>query len=307
MDADGSWPSVGIVIPTHRRRMMLYAAVQSTRNQDYPGRFETLVVFDGSTPDQEMQDELTRLGARWIINHRQRGLPAARNAGTVELDHDLIAFCDDDDNWYPAKLRKQVTAWRADPDAEMMATAITVLDPRGIPHLRLVGSSRVEHEMLLRSRMAPLHSSTFLFRRASLLDMGMFDESAPKGHNEDWDILLRASLRGPVGVVDEPLVAAPWGSSSHFVHDYQGKIDSFDWILAKHPDLSADRKSRSRVLGQKAYWQACAGDSVARATAIEALQSDPLQPRAYLAILASTPLLSGPWLLSTLQRSGRGL
>ena len=301
------WPSVGIVIPTHTRRTMLYAAIRSTRNQDYPGTFDTLVVFDGSTPDQAMQDELARLGARWIRNERTRGLPGARNSGIMAFDTDLIAFCDDDDNWYPAKLRKQVVAWDADPEAVMMTAGINVLDPRGVPHLRLAGTQRVDHATLMRDRMGYLHSSTFLFNRSMLLQVGMFDESAPKGHNEDWDMLLRASRYGHVGVVDEPLAAAPWGSTSYFTYDYSSKIESFDWILANHPDLAEDEQARALILGRKSFWQACSGDREARATALECLRVTPAQPKAWLAILASTPFFSGTWFLSILERVGRGV
>jgi glycosyltransferase involved in cell wall biosynthesis len=286
---------------------MLYAAIQSVRHQDYEGPMSIVVVFDAATPDEAMQQELRSLGVRWVSNSRTRGLPGARNTGVLELDCDLIAFCDDDDTWYPAKLRRQVLAWERDPAAVMMASAITVIDPHGVPHVRLAGADRVHHVQLLRSRMGMIHSSTFLFSRRMLVDMGLFDESAPRGHNEDWDILLRASRLGPIGVVDEPLVSAPWGATSYFTYDFASKVDSFDWIMDNHPDLAADRAARGHILARKAYWQACAGDPAARQTARESLRAGAAQPKAYLALLASTPLLSGTWFLSVLNRVGKGV
>ncbi len=302
------WPSVGVVVPTHNRVAMLYAAIRSVRQQDYEGHVEVIVVFDDAHPDKVMAREIERLGCRWTLNKRTKGLPGARNTGVLTLDTELVASCDDDDTWYPAKLRKQVTAWRSDPDAFLMASGITVLDPTGAPHLRLLGRNVVVHEELLRNRTAPVHSSALLFRRETLIEIGMFDESAPHGHNEDWDILLRGTRHGHVGIVDEPLVAAPWGRTSYFTYDYSGKIESFDWILEQHPDLYDDAIARARVLGQKAYWMACDGDySRARASAMESIRVRPTQPRGYLALVATTPLMSATWLLSIIHKLGRGI
>ncbi len=45
-----------------------------------------------------------------IANTREPGLAGARNSGILALDTDLVAFCDDDDQWLPGKLAAQVKA-----------------------------------------------------------------------------------------------------------------------------------------------------------------------------------------------------
>ncbi len=302
------WPKISVVIPTYDRRDLLFRAVASAAGQDYPGDVDILVVFDGIEPDDDKREFIQRHGASWTLNQRSKGLPGARNTGIVQsADAQLIAFCDDDDAWHANKLTRQVRAWRVDPDAAMITCAIEVVDVDGGVHPRTIGRSRVMHEELLRSRLAVLHSSTFLARREDLLALGMVDESAPRGHNEDWDLLLRMSRNGHVGHVDVPLVTAPWGRASYFIHDYRSKIESFDWILRQHPDLAADRVAKSRVLGQKAFWLACAEDSAAKSVALESIRLRPSQPRGYLALMVVGHLVKGEWVLQRLNRAGRGL
>src|SRR4029078_8727362 len=102
-----------------------------------------------------------------LANRRTPGLAGARNTGILALDTEYVAFCDDDDQWTPDKLRRQVAALLAEPDAEMATCAMEVeYDGRTIA--RLAGCSRVTVGELARSRMAMLHSSSFLIRREAL-------------------------------------------------------------------------------------------------------------------------------------------
>ena len=92
-------------------------------------------------------------------NSRTPGLAGARNTGVLELSTDLVAFCDDDDEWLPGKLRSQVEALAARPEAEFASCGI-IVDFAGHSSPRLVGRDEVTHQDLLRSRMAMVHSST---------------------------------------------------------------------------------------------------------------------------------------------------
>ena len=72
-----AWPSVGVVIPTRNRPDQLRQAIASVLAQDYPGRLQVVVVFDGTPADQTLAD-----GDRVIVisNDRTSGL-----AGRAEL------------------------------------------------------------------------------------------------------------------------------------------------------------------------------------------------------------------------------
>jgi len=165
-----------------------------------------VVVFDGEEPDESLCREAAGRRIRVTTNTRTPGLAGARNSGIETLSTELVAFCDDDDLWSFGKLSTQVRRLRAEPDTEMLTCGIVVsFDGRQSP--RLAGRDLIEYHQLLPSRLAMLHSSTFLLRRAALLDgIRLLDESIPGSQNEDWDLLLRAARRQPIRHVDEPLV-----------------------------------------------------------------------------------------------------
>jgi len=147
-----NWPSVGVVIPTRNRPELVRKAIAGVREQRYPGEVKVVVVFDQTEPDYLLAaTEGTQVLV--LTNWRTSGLAGARNTGLLALDTEYVAFCDDDDQWRPDKLRRQVAALLAEPDSEFATCAIEVeYEGRYIP--RLAGRSRVTVDELARSRMA---------------------------------------------------------------------------------------------------------------------------------------------------------
>jgi glycosyltransferase involved in cell wall biosynthesis len=109
-------PAVSVIVPTVGRPELLRAAVESIRAQRYDGVIEIVVVSDAETvslPDPG--DPRRRL--RVLTNSRRRGAAGARNTGLLAATGELVALCDDDDEWLPDKLATQVAALQAAPDA----------------------------------------------------------------------------------------------------------------------------------------------------------------------------------------------
>ena len=128
--------------------------------------------------------------------------------------------------------------------------------------IRLARSNRITLPMLIRSRMAMVHSSGLLFRRDALVDgIGLVEERLPRSQNEDWDLLLRAAQRRPIVHVDEPLINVRWESSSHYRRDWTSRVDSSVWMLEHHAQLKGDRRGSARVMGQIAFGHAQFKDS----------------------------------------------
>lgn len=304
------WPAVGVVVPTRDRPELLRRTLASIVGQDYPGEISVLVVHDQAEPDPSVKTEQDEPRRRVAVttNARTPGLAGARNTGILALDTALVAFCDDDDVWLPTKLTAQVSTLRDDPRVEFCATAIEI-EFRDTRSVRLAGADRVTHEQLLRSRMAMLHSSTFLARRGALLDgIGLVDERTPGSMCEDWDILLRASRRHPVAVVDEPLVRVLWGRTSFFAQRWETKIAAHEWMLEHHPDIGRSDVGAARVYGQLAFSHAALGQR--RDTwrwARRAIGRRWREPRAYLALAVAARLVSADRVLATLHRRGRGI
>jgi glycosyltransferase involved in cell wall biosynthesis len=301
-------PAVGVVIPTRDRPELVRRAVAAALEQDYPGRIEVVVVFDGTEPDHDLRHSDDRRSVRVIRNTRTEGLCGSRNTGVLALDTDLVAFCDDDDRWLPGKLTAQMAALDADPEAEAASTAMAV-EYGDRTAVRLAGTDRVSYQDLLRSRMAMVHSSSLLFRRLALVEgIGLVDETIPGGMCEDWDILLRAARRHPVVHVDEPLVQVLWGASSYFAQRWTLKNEAHLWMLAHHPDIRTSSVGAARVYGQIAYGHAALGS---RGDAVRwagrTLRANWREPRALFALAVASGAVSDERVQRALNARGHGI
>ncbi|MFI5492681.1 glycosyltransferase family 2 protein [Actinoplanes sp. NPDC051859] len=303
-----NWPSVGVVIPTRNRPELVRKAIAAVREQQYPGLIKVVVVYDQTEPDYLLAST-TGTQVLVLTNWRTSGLAGARNTGILALDTELVAFCDDDDQWAADKLRRQVAALVAEPNAEFATCAIEV-EFEGKCTPRLAGHSRVTVDELARSRMAMLHSSSFLMRREALSEdaIGLVAEDAPGSQNEDWDLLLRAARRSPIVHLDEPLVRVLWGRTSHYAYEYATKISSLRWMMQRHPEISGCRPGAARVYGQLACWSAATGNrSQAWRFSKEAVRANWKEPRTAIALAAMTGAVKVENVLSALHKRGRGI
>jgi glycosyltransferase involved in cell wall biosynthesis len=307
-----NWPSVGVVIPTRNRPELVRKAIAAVRDQRYPGELKILVVYDQTEPDYLLASSSSEAGSVPVLvltNWRTSGLAGARNTGILALDTEFVAFCDDDDQWKPDKLRRQVAALLAEPDSEFATCAIEV-DFEGRTTARLAGGSRVTFDQLARSRMSMLHSSSFLIRRSALAPdaVGLVAEDAPGSQNEDWDLLLRAARRAPIVHLDEPLVRVLWGRTSHYAYEYATKISSLRWMMQRHPEISGCKPGAARVYGQLACWSAATGNkSAAWQFSKEAVRANWKEPRTAIALAAMTGAVKVENILSALHKRGRGI
>jgi glycosyltransferase involved in cell wall biosynthesis len=299
------WPSVGVVLPTRDRPEPLRTALKAVLCQDYPGEIEAVVVHDGTEPDVTLAADRR---VRVLVNNRSAGLAGARNTGILALDTDLIAFCDDDDEWLPGKLRAQVMALRAAPGCELASCGIIVRYD-GRDSTRLAPRSQVTYADLLRSRMVMVHSSTFLADRRALLDhIGLLDEQAPRSQNEDWDLALRAARRRPIVAVGQPLALVAWGTSSHFARQWESRAAGLHWMLQRHPDICRDRRGAARVYSQLAFCYACLGRrGEACRWAVRALRKNWHERRVPFALVVAAGLVSGDRVLHLLHSRGHGI
>ncbi|WP_068256486.1 glycosyltransferase family 2 protein [Janibacter corallicola] len=300
-------PSVSVVIPAHKRPVELRRAIAAARAQDYAGSIDVTVVFDRAEPDMSLADEGDR-PVRVLANQRAPGLAGARNTGILESTGELVAFCDDDDEWVPEKLTKQVGVLTRSPESPLVTSSI-VINYGDHSTVRRAGTTTVTHDMLVVSRMSMLHSSTFVFRRSALLgSVGLIDEKIPGSQSEDWDILFRSSAVRPVLHVDEPLVRVLWGKSSHFSRNWETRIASSLWILDRYPEVAAHQRGSSRLMGQMAFAYASLGwRPEAWRWAARSLRADPLQWRSWLATGVAVVPRSSELVLGTLGRWGRGV
>jgi glycosyltransferase involved in cell wall biosynthesis len=301
-------PPVSVVVPTRDRPELLRRAVAAILGQRYPGEVECLVVFDQSDPDLDWDQPPAGRRLAGIRNRRTPGLAGARNSGILAATGELVAFCDDDDEWLPEKLARQVEALAAHPTAAVATTGILVRY-RDRTTTRLAPTSVVTHGQLLRSRLTELHPSTVLARRRALLDdIGLVDEDIPGSYAEDYEWLLRAARHAPVLAVPEPLAVIHWHQSSFFADRWRTIIAALSYLVDQHRELQREPAGLARIYGQIAFAHAALGErGPARRWARRTLALDRRERRAYLAIAISLGLLKTSTVVRLAHATGRGI
>jgi glycosyltransferase involved in cell wall biosynthesis len=301
-------PLVSVVVPTRDRPELLRRAVTAILGQTYRGPIECVVVFDQSDPDLPLPEPPPGRRLVLVRNQRTPGLAGARNSGILAATGELVAFCDDDDEWLPEKLDRQVGRLLATPSAAVSTTGILVRY-KGRTTTRLAPTVLVTHGQLLRSRLTELHPSTVLARRRRLLDdIGLVDEELPGSYAEDYEWLLRASRLGPVLAVAEPLAVIHWHQSSFFADRWRTIIAALTYLVDKHQDLKAEPSGLARIYGQIAFAHAALGERrPARSWARRTLSLDRRERRAYLAIAISLGLISAKNVVRMAHAAGKGI
>ena len=302
-------PLVSVVIPTHGRPELLLETVATVVAQDYAGPMEILVVHDREEIDPRPTTlSLPDRAVVSVVNDRTGGLCGSRNTGVAASHGELVASCDDDDLWHPAKVRLQVARLLADPELLAVGAGIRLLmGERGDVDWP-AREELVTHERLLGNRVKELHSSTLMIRRSAFDLVGPYDEDLPFGYGEDYDWLLRATRVGPVGAVPEILADIRKDVPSWFRDRSSNTATALEYLLDKHPDFRGTRRGHARILGQIAYARAAGGERARGARlAGKALCTYPAAPHAWLALMVAGPGVEPSRMLTAARRLGRGL
>ncbi len=197
-------PLVSVIIPAHNTEEFIGDAVRCVLSQSYEN-YEIIVIDDGST-DRSAEIAISLAPDARVLSQPNLGAAAARNAGLIAARGDYIAFLDADDWWHPRKLELQIRHFRVCDeciaaycswsewtrgDSGVFAiprVCATTIDPHVlVPEL----SGFLYTKLLLDS---VIHTSSVMFRRATVEQTGYFDTSLHRG--QDLDYWLRASRLG---------------------------------------------------------------------------------------------------------------
>lgn len=197
---------ISVVITTHDRKNLLVRAIKSVQTQTYKD-LEIIVVSDGSTDGTDeivSQMEMADNRLSFIELSPARGANAARNAGIKASRGDWVAFLDDDDEWLPEKLEKQVSLIQTDKEIGLCYTWSRALYVEyGIDYISAPRAcGRLDKEILFSNHIGT--TSTVLINKSLFKMAGMFDEALCA--LQDYDLWIRMCQVTTVGVVTEPLI-----------------------------------------------------------------------------------------------------
>ena len=205
---------ISVVITTYKRGPSLVArAIDSVLCQTY--RDIELIIVDDSSAEYQFREDVQAMvlerktttdGIRikYIAHDENRGACAARNTGLSVAKGDFIAYLDDDDEWLPQKLEKQITLMHNADVALVYCGSVTQNDETGVSTNKETDYYRgCVHQKLLYGNF--IGSTSFpLIRTDCLKGIDGFDEQMQSA--QDYDVWIRLSEKYKVDFVPEPLV-----------------------------------------------------------------------------------------------------
>jgi glycosyltransferase involved in cell wall biosynthesis len=204
-DVPSTMPKVSVIIVSHNRPALLRRSIASALSQDYSD-FELIIVDDSSNNEpQKVVNSFEDPRIKCIRIESEITPSAADNVGIKSAHGDYITFLDDDDEWLPTKLSKQVMAFgRASSSVGLIYTGINYIDEvKGTRKIFLpIYRGRVFDQLLLGCFIRA--QSSVMIRREVLADVNGFDEALQSIH--DWDLYLRIAKNYEFDYVPEVLV-----------------------------------------------------------------------------------------------------
>ena len=200
-------PAVSVVIPTRNRAGLLGAAIRSALAQSFAD-LEVLVVDDAS--DDETPEVIAAATADPRVRahrlpHRSGGA-AARNFGIARARGEYVAFLDDDDEWLPEKLARQLELFaQGSPRLGVVYSSYLVVEREtGRVVGRKVADQRGDLSRVLPVRNVVGGTSSVVVRRSCFDRVGRFDETLPSF--QDYDLWIRFSREFDFDFVERDLL-----------------------------------------------------------------------------------------------------
>lgn len=228
-------PTVTVVIPAHDAASFVREAVMSALRQSRPAQ-QVIVVDDGSGDEtlgvlETLRAELgdARLS---VVSQPNRGVSRARNRGLEMATGELIAFLDADDFWFEHKLEEQVSALERRPEWAAVGSLMEYRGMGGAP-LGAAGQAYTEGDRpaVASGSLMPFPMSSILFRRASVVRLGGFDEQLER--SQDLDLLARLASEEPIGCVPRVLGVYRIHGTSASVYDAAGQRRAERFVRAR--------------------------------------------------------------------------
>jgi glycosyltransferase involved in cell wall biosynthesis len=227
------YPIVSAIIPTYNRANDVRIAVASAVGQAYPASALEIIVVDDGGSDSTAEVLRREFGDRiHYLRKPNGGVSDARNYGMERATGEYLALLDDDDEWRPTKIDRQVEVLSTRPELGMVVTDVELMDETrkttGIFERRmyLPQDGWVLRDLVRNPAFVP---ASAMFRREVLQVVGGFNPALRTA--EDLDFFLRVALKFQVAVIEEPLTRAMRGhglsNELRTYYDYISVIERF--------------------------------------------------------------------------------
>lgn len=241
---------VSVIIPTYRRNKQLLRAIDSALNQTYPN-CEVIVVDDNdqNSAGREATETIMKMyqdndRVIYLKHEHNKGGSAARNTGWKASDADFIAFLDDDDEFKPDKINKQVEKLQQLPEewGGCYCNLVMFKNDKTIHYSNNSFSGCMQFQ-LLAMQFDAAAGSTILLRCSVLENLNGFDESFIR--HQDWEFLVRFFRKYKLALVPDVLVKIHVDNQQNrpdpFIHEKVKKqyLSCFKADIERYGELKA--------------------------------------------------------------------
>lgn len=252
-----------VIIPAYNAEQTIEKALASVVRQTKAELVrEVIVVDDGSTDGTAACARAFRGQCSFpiqVINQKNAGPSAARNAGIRAASGDYIAFLDADDEWLSDKLENQWKVLQENPQIDLLSGGLTE-GPLKIlfrPHTKLYHVSIRDY-----CWKSFIYTSTVVVRRARAADAGYFDEALR--YSEDMNYFQRFFKWGKVYYLPRKLAEygrskayyGQTGLSGQLKKMHQGRKHNFD-VLLREKQISMPFYLLMVFFGNVKYMRRC--------------------------------------------------
>jgi glycosyltransferase involved in cell wall biosynthesis len=239
---------VSIIIPTYNGQKTIQETLQSVFLQTYQN-YEIIVVDDNST-DATIDLIKSNFPSVKVIQQKNQGTLAARQAGIDTARGDYIALLDQDDLWFQETLQKNIDVLEKNLDIGLVLANMKAIDNGGNPFgFNVVPDEKCYppswEELLL---FHPIANSVALFRRQLVNKIGGLDKNFKfSGALGDTDTFCRMAEITKIYFVNECLGYYRWSETR------PGRLQSFLENLKiytkkywQHPNMTTNVELRGR-------------------------------------------------------------
>ena len=235
-------PKVSVVIPTRNRPALVTRAVTSALAQTM-AELEVVVVVDG--PDPATAEARAAIGderLRVVELPEPGGAQNARNTGVTHARGEWTALLDDDDEWLPEKLEKQLAVARP---GSIVASRLVMRTPRADTMLprRLPEPGQPLSEYLV-CRRGLFHGDGFIQTSTIMAPTALFREvpfTVGLRRLQELDWTLRCLARDDVSLVYAATPLVVW-----YADENRPRVSfdapwrqQFEWLKQSRPRLTS--------------------------------------------------------------------
>ena len=221
-------PSVSVVLVTYNRDILyLSRSLKTVISQTYPP--SEIIIVDGGTKEHRtntlscIESVDSHIPIK-LVGRTDMRAPEARNLGASQCSGEYLAFLDDDDEWYPDKLKSQLSLSDSKP-----ALIYSPYDEEVNGHIRRYQFDEKGYPAIL-SRNIVGCTSFPLVRKDVFDGVGGFDESFQS--NQEWDLAIRILKEHDVTFCDVP--AGLKHDNPGITSDVRKRLSGWNSIFGKH-------------------------------------------------------------------------